>query len=126
LFCARFFNWIGQGIVQTRLERNPFQAPQTHGIPIHPHLSLQVEVSENDGWQDIVHPVVSQHYGWFKLTLHAPTPLNPIVQDSPNHSPMKSSHANKILNIESHHVFDKGKSTAAPSSPSDDSDESVS
>jgi hypothetical protein len=28
LFHARFFNWIGQGIVQPRPERPPFQAPQ--------------------------------------------------------------------------------------------------
>jgi hypothetical protein len=28
LFHARFFNWIGQGVVQPRPERPPFQAPQ--------------------------------------------------------------------------------------------------
>jgi hypothetical protein len=27
LFQARFFNWIGQGVVQPRPERPPFQAP---------------------------------------------------------------------------------------------------
>jgi hypothetical protein len=39
---------------------------------------------------------------------------------------MQSSHAIKILKIESHHAFDKGKAIASPSSPSDDSEKSVS
>jgi hypothetical protein len=51
---------------------------------------------------------------------------NPIVQASPNHSPVQSSHVNKILKTESHHALDKGKATVAPSSPSDDSDKSMS
>jgi hypothetical protein len=46
LFHARFFNWIGQGIVQPRHERPPFQAPQALNIPILPHVSLQPEVPE--------------------------------------------------------------------------------
>ena len=50
MFHARFFNWIGQGIIQPRLERPPFQAPQTPGIPVPPHVSLQPEVPKNDGW----------------------------------------------------------------------------
>ena len=55
MFHARFFNWIGQGIVQPRLERPPFQAPQVPGIPVPPHVSLQPEVPENDEWKEIVH-----------------------------------------------------------------------
>jgi hypothetical protein len=40
LFQAGFFNWIGQGVVQPRLEMPPFEAPQVHGIPMSPHVSL--------------------------------------------------------------------------------------
>jgi hypothetical protein len=126
LFHIGLFNWIGQGIVQPRPERPPFQAPQAPDINVPPHVSLQPEVPENDGWQEIVHPTVSQHRGWPNLTLLAPPPLNPIVQATPNHSPVQSSHANKILKTESHHAVDKGKYIVAPSSPSDDSDKSVS
>jgi hypothetical protein len=39
---------------------------------------------------------------------------------------MKSSHASKILKTEAHHALDKGKAIAAPSSPSIDSNKSVS
>jgi hypothetical protein len=39
---------------------------------------------------------------------------------------VKSSHASKRLKTESHHAFDKGKAIDAPSSPSIDSDKSVS
>jgi hypothetical protein len=42
------------------------------------------------------------------------------------HSPIQSSHANKRLKIEAHHAPDKGKATAAPSSPSNDSHKSMS
>jgi hypothetical protein len=50
-------------VVQPSPERPPFQAPHVPGIPVPPHVSLQPEVPENDGWQDIVHPTVSQHCG---------------------------------------------------------------
>jgi hypothetical protein len=63
LFHARLFNWSGQGIVQPRPERPPFQAPQAPDIPVPPHVSLQPKVPGNDGWQEIVHPTVSQHRG---------------------------------------------------------------
>jgi hypothetical protein len=49
-FHAGFLNWIGQGIVQPRPERPPFQALQAPGIPVPPHVSLQPKVHENDGW----------------------------------------------------------------------------
>jgi len=49
LFHARLFNWIGQRIVQPRPERPPFQAPQSTGIPVPPHVCLHPEVPENDG-----------------------------------------------------------------------------
>jgi hypothetical protein len=61
------------------------------------------------------------------LSLPAPPPLvNQIVQYSHAHSPVQSSHASKRLKTEAHHAPDKGKSTAAPSSPSNDSAKSIS
>jgi hypothetical protein len=50
------------------------------------------------------------------------TPLSKL----PLHSPVQSSHARKRLKTEAHHALDKGKSIAAPSSPSNGSDKSVS
>ena len=91
-----------------------------------PHVSLQPEVPENDGWQEIVHLTVSQHRDWPNLSLPAPPPINQIVQVGPIHSPVQSSHARKRLKIEANHAPDKGKSTTAPSSPSNDSSKSVS
>jgi len=126
LFHARFFNWIGQGIVQLRPERPPFQELQAPSIHVPPHVSLQPEVPENDGMQEIVHPIVSQHHGWPKLTFPSPPTLNPISQDAPNHSPMQSSHARKRLKTKAHYAPSKGKVFVAPSSPSDDSGKSVS
>jgi hypothetical protein len=126
LFHDGFFNWIGQGIVQPRLERPPFQASQAPGIPVPPHVSLQPEVPKNDGWQEIVHPAVCQHCGWPNLSMSTPPPMNPIVQDAPNHLPVQSSHASKRLKIEAHHALDKVKAIATPSSPSNESDKSVS
>jgi hypothetical protein len=55
------------------------------------------------------------------LSISSPPPhVNQIVQDAPTHSPVHSSHARKRLKTESHHAPDKGKSVAAPSSPSND------
>jgi hypothetical protein len=126
LFQAGFFNCIGQGVVQPRPERPTFQAPQAPGIPVPPHVSLQPEVPKNDGWQEIVQPKVSQHCGWPNLSLPAPPPINQIVQAAPIHSPFQSSHAIKRLKTEAQHALDKGKATAAPSSPSNGSNKSVS
>jgi hypothetical protein len=113
-------------VVQPRPKRPRFQAPQVPGIPVPPHVSLQPEVPENNGWQEIVHPAVSQHRGWPNLSLPAPLPINQIVQDVPVHSPVQSSHERKRLKTEAHHAPNKGKVTTAPSSPSNDSDKSVS
>jgi hypothetical protein len=113
-------------VVQPRPERPPFQAPQALGILVPPHVSLQPKVLENDGWQEIFHLTVSQHHGWPNLSLPSPPPINPIVQAAPIHSPVHSSHARKRLKTEAHHALDKGKSTAAPSLPSNVSDKSVS
>jgi hypothetical protein len=114
-------------VVQSRPERPPYQALHVLGIPVPPHVSLQHEVPENDGWKEIFRPTISQHHGWPNLSLPAPPPLvNQIVQVSPTHSPVQSSHAIKRLKIEAHHAPDKGKFVAAPSSPSSDSAKSVS
>jgi hypothetical protein len=51
LFQDGLFNWIGQGVVQPRHERPPFQAPHVPGIPVPTHVSLQHEIPENDGWK---------------------------------------------------------------------------
>jgi hypothetical protein len=91
-----------------------------------PHVSLQPEVPENDGWQEIVHPAISQHHGWPNLSLPAPPPVNQISQAAPVHSPVQYLHARKRLKIEAHHTPDKGKFIDAPSSPSNDSAKSVS
>jgi hypothetical protein len=92
-----------------------------------PHVSLQPKVPENDGWQNIVHPTVSQHRRWPDLSLPTPPPpVNPFFHISPTHSPIQSSHARKRLKIESHHMHDKGKAIVSPSSPSSDSTNSVS
>jgi hypothetical protein len=126
LFHAGFFDWIRQVIVQARPKRPHFQALQAPGILIPPHVSLEPEVPKNDGWQEIVHPIVSQHRGWPNLSLPAPPPMKPIIQATPDHSPVKSSHASKRLKTEAHHALDKGKATSAPSSPSNGSDKSMS
>jgi hypothetical protein len=60
------------------------------------------------------------------LSLPAPPPINQIVQVDLFHSPIHSSHGEKRLKTKVHDAPDKGKSTAAPSSPSNDSDKSVS
>jgi hypothetical protein len=113
-------------VVQPRPERPPFQAPQVPGIPMPPHVSLQPEVPENDGWKEIFHPTVSQHCGCPNLSLPAPPPVNQISQATPVHSLVQSSHASKRLKIEAHHAPNKGKSTVSPSSPSNDSTKSMS
>jgi hypothetical protein len=122
---AIFFNWNGKRVVQPRTERPPFQVLQAPGIPVAPQVSLQLEVPENDGWKEIVHPTISQHRGWPNLSLPAPPPNNQIFQASP-HSPVQSSHASKTLKTEAHHALDKGKVVAPPSSPSNGSEKSVS
>ena len=124
-FQAGFFNWIGQGVVQPRHERPPFQVLQAPSIHVPPHVSLQLEVPENDGWKEIVHPTFFQHHGWPNLYFPTPLPNNQIVLASPNYSPMQSSHSSKILKTEAHHALDNEKSIVAPSSPSNGSDKSV-
>ena len=107
LFQAGFLNWNGKGVVQPRPERPPFQPPQVPSISVPPHVSLQPEVPENDTWQDIVHPTLSQHRGWPNLSLPAPPPIKQIFKDAPVHSPIQYSHASKRLKIEAHHAPDK-------------------
>jgi hypothetical protein len=96
------------------------------GIHVPPHVSLQPEVSANDGWQEIVNLEVSHHLGWPNLSLPPPPPINPNVQIAPMHSPVQSSHVSKRLKIDVPHVQNKGKVVTSPSSPSNDSSKSVS
>jgi hypothetical protein len=63
LFQDGFLKWIGQGVVQPKLERPPLQAPHIVGILVPPHVSLQPEVPENDRCQEIFYPIVFQHRG---------------------------------------------------------------
>jgi hypothetical protein len=60
------------------------------------------------------------------LSLPAPPPINQIFQDAPVHSSFQSSHASKRLRTKVHHDPGKGKDIAAPSSPSNGFDKSVS
>jgi hypothetical protein len=113
-------------VVQPKPERPPFQAPRVPGILVPPHVSLQPEVPENDGWQEIVHSAVSQHRGWPNLSLPAPPAINRIIQVVHVHSLVQSSHVIKRLKIEAHHAPDKGKVIVVPSSPSNESTKSVS
>jgi hypothetical protein len=126
LFQDGFFNWIGHGIVHPRPERPPFQPQNIPGILVPPHVSLQPEVPANDGWQEIVNPTVSHHRGWPNMSLPLPPPVNPNVHISHVDSPVQSSHASKRLKTDVPHEQDKGKATASPSSPSNDSSKSVS
>jgi hypothetical protein len=60
------------------------------------------------------------------MSFPPPLSVNNIVQASPNNSLVQSYHASKILKTEAHHALEKGKTTTSPSSPSNDSDKSVS
>jgi hypothetical protein len=75
IFHDEFFNWIGQGVVQPRLKRPPFQAPHAPGVLVHPHVLLHPKVPKNNGWQDIFHSTISQHRGWPNFSLPAPPRL---------------------------------------------------
>jgi hypothetical protein len=128
LFQARFFNWIGHGIVHPRPERPPFQPPHNiRGIFVPPHVSLQMVVPANDGCQEIDNLPVSHHRGWPTMSLPLPPPVNPNVQIARVDSPVQSSHVSKRLKIDiPQPMQDKGKAISSPSSPSDDSSKSVS
>jgi hypothetical protein len=107
-------------------KRPPFQASHVSGIPVPPHVSLQPEVLENDGWKEIIHPTVSQHHGCPKLALPAPPIVNQIFQAALVHLLVQFSHESKRLKTETQHAPDKGKVIDAPSSPSNDFTKSVS
>jgi hypothetical protein len=53
-------------------------------------------------------------------------PSNQNIQISPGHSPIQYFHARKRLKTKAHHMHDKGKDDAAPSSHSSDSSNFVS
>jgi hypothetical protein len=68
------------------------------------HVSLQLEVLVNYGWQEIVNLTVSHHRGLPNLSLPPPPPVNPNVQISPVNSPVQSSHVSKRLKTDVPHV----------------------
>jgi hypothetical protein len=91
LFQAGFFNLVGQGILQPRLERSPFQAHHNlYVIPVPPHISMQPGPPTNDGWKEIAHQHVVHHHGWptTSLPLSPPPPRNQFSQVDPVASPM--------------------------------------
>jgi hypothetical protein len=91
------------------------------------HVSLPPEVPENDEWPKNFHPTISQHRGWPNLSpASPPLTVNPNVHISPTHLPVQSSNTSKRLKTEAHHMHDKGKYVASPSSPSSDSAKSIS
>jgi hypothetical protein len=90
-----------------------------------PHVSIEPEFHENDGWKDIANPIVSHHRGWPNLSLPPPPPKNPNIRISPVHSPIQSSHARKRIKTDFLHVQEKGKVVSSPSSPSNDSSKLV-
>jgi hypothetical protein len=51
IFQVGFFNLVGQGILQCRPKRPPFQAHQNFfGIRVPPHVSMLPEPPANDDW----------------------------------------------------------------------------
>jgi hypothetical protein len=128
LFQVGFFNWVGHGIIHPQPKIPPFQPPPNiPHIPVPPHVSLQLEVPTNDGWQEIINQLVSHHRGWHTMSLPLPPPVNPNVNISHVVSPFQSSHASKRLKIDiPQPVQDKENIVASSSSPPGDSLKSLS
>jgi hypothetical protein len=131
LFQAGFFNLVGQGILQPRPERPPFQPHQNFsGICVPPHVSMQPEPPANDGWQEIIHQPVAHHNGWPTVSFPLPPPpppFNPNAQVDRIVSPAQSSHASKRLKTTMPEPeIDKGKKVANSPNSSENSSESVS
>ena len=85
-------------------------------------MSLHLEVSTNDGWQEIVNYHVSHHRGWPTMSFPLPPPINPNVQIAHFVSPVQSSHASKRLKTNiPQPIQDKVNATSSPSSPSTNS-----
>jgi hypothetical protein len=77
LFQARFFNLLGQGVFQPH-PRSQMPAYQPHqnisGVHVPPHVSLQLEVPVNEGWEDIFNQPLFHHHGWPTISLPFPPP----------------------------------------------------
>jgi hypothetical protein len=55
--------------VHPRPERPPFQPQNIPGIIVPSNVSMQPEVPENDGWQEIANLKVSHDHGWPNFSL---------------------------------------------------------
>jgi hypothetical protein len=127
-FQVGFFNLVGQGILQPRPERPPFQPHQNFsGVCVPPHVSMQPEPPINDGWQEVVHHPTVHHHGWPTTSLPFPPPPPPLNQNAQiDHvvSLVQYSHASKRLKTAiPEPEMDKGKRVANPSKSSKDSSE---
>jgi hypothetical protein len=81
LFQAGFLNLVGHGIFHPQPDRPPFKPPQNFpGIHVPPHVSMLPKVPANDGWKEIVHWPVSQHYVCPTVSLPLPPLVNPNAQ----------------------------------------------
>jgi hypothetical protein len=73
-----FFNLVGEGILQPRSKRPPFEPHQNFSsIRVPPHVSMQLELPANPDWQDIIHQPVEHHHGWPTISFPFPAPLSP-------------------------------------------------
>jgi hypothetical protein len=88
---------------------------------------LHLEVSANDGWQEITNQDVTHHIGWHTISLPLPPPVNPNVHISRVVSSVQSLNASKRLKTNiPQPMQDKGKAVASPSYPSTNSSKYVS
>ena len=125
-----FFNLVGQGILQPRPERPPFQPHQNFvGVCVPPNVSMQPEKPVNDEWQEVAHHPIVHHHGWPIASLLFPPPPPPLNQNAKiDHvvSLFQYSHARKRLKTAIPELeIDKGKRVANPSKSSKYSSESV-
>jgi hypothetical protein len=131
LFQYWVFNLVGQGILQPRPERPPFQPHQnSSSIRVPPHVSMQPKPPANDVCQEIIHQPVEHHNGWPTVSFPfppPPPPFNTNAQVDCIASPTQSSHASKRLKTtmpEPNIV--KGKKVAKSPNSFENSSESVS
>jgi len=129
VFKHGFFNLVGQGILQPKLERPPFQPHQNFSsVYVPPHVSMHTKPPINDGWREYFHHPI-HHHGWPTTSLLFPPPpplLNTNAKINYVVSLVQSSHASKRLKTSIlEPEMDKVKRVANPSKSSKYSFESV-